>query len=443
MRSKCVNLFVLLILLADTSMSDSGMEDEVTALPGLAGSPAGTQFAGYTSVYGAANPLPSGASNNELFYWFVGKTGADCNQEPTILWSNGGPGATSLWGFFLENGPYTVSGTSDTPVLKQRPHAWNNFANYMVFDHPLGVGLSNVSESEKALPHNATAGIQQLYQALLNFFEKHPKIGQNPLILAGESYAGTYLPLLAKAIILGNKRFAQQINLHAMVIGDAWVNPWLQMAQGTTYAFNHGLISEKQKKDLDALPVTQASNAIAQISGVNMANIAKPQDAVDPWSGVMDYLNRADLRKAVHANIGPAIDSWWSPRIANLYDSTVNDNYTGLIQELLDAGLQTIIVSGLDDAKDCNFLATQAWMDLLTGDVARDFRAADTLQWRDHDKRALGYVQESSTTQLSWIKVLHAGHMSFGDQPLLIDLIMEKMHLSNTIGLTSDAAVIV
>jgi vitellogenic carboxypeptidase-like protein len=37
----------------------------------------------------------------------------------------------------------------------------------------------------------------------------------------------------------------------------------------------------------------------------------------------------------------------------------------------------------------------------------------------------LGFIQEARL--LSWVKVLNAGHMAVMDQPLLINLILEKL----------------
>jgi vitellogenic carboxypeptidase-like protein len=74
----------------------------------------------------------------------------------------------------------------------------------LIFEHPLSVTLSFVKDA-RHLPQNARQGNRQLYQALLNFLARHPEVASNPIILAGESYAGTYLPLLAEAILEGNE----------------------------------------------------------------------------------------------------------------------------------------------------------------------------------------------------------------------------------------------
>ncbi len=135
-----------------------------------------------------------------LFYWFVG--GDDYASRPTVLWTNGGPGSSSFWGFFLENGPYEVESALE-PTVVPRSYGWNEFANYMIFEHPLSVTLS-FAENDADVPKTVEQGIAQYYQALQNFLAKHPEIAGNPFILAGESYAGTYLPLLAQAIFEGN-----------------------------------------------------------------------------------------------------------------------------------------------------------------------------------------------------------------------------------------------
>ena len=82
-------------------------KDRVLTLPGLQTTGhkvEGIQFAGYSPVTGSANPDGPDAG---LFYWFAGTK--DYAKRPTIIWTNGGPGSSSFWGFFLENGPYEIA----------------------------------------------------------------------------------------------------------------------------------------------------------------------------------------------------------------------------------------------------------------------------------------------------------------------------------------------
>jgi len=405
------------------SSPETAKDDQIKALPGLAGSP-GTQFAGYASIYGPFNPPPAGASDEGLFYWFVGAP--DYAKRPTILWTNGGPGSSSFWGFFLENGPFEVD---DKGTVTPRPDGWNNYANYMIFEHPLSVGLS-FAEDPEALPKDAKAGSRQLYQALLNFMTKHPEIAANPLILAGESYAGTYLPLLSSAILAGNAFPASKLNLKGTVLLDAWVNPPVQMAADTTYAFNHGLISAYEKKILDETytgsNLSNIDDAIQNICGLYMTNIAQLADP--PTDAMVAYLNRNDVREAIHAKQGAKM-SLFSEAISELYAGCVNDSVADTVQELLGKKLPILVISGLNDAKDCNFLGTEAWLNLLEGDAALKFKLAPTTQWKTPGSPStspvLGYIQDGRL--LCWVKVLNAGHMAAMDQPQIIQLILHKL----------------
>lgn len=414
--------------------------DQITNLPGY-GQVANTQFAGYASLRAPdGQTAKDPAAGESLFYWFVGCE--DYASKPTILWTNGGPGSSSFWGFFLENGPYQIDATGQT--LTERPHAWNNYANYMIFEHPLSVTLS-FAHDPNAIPHSVEQGIDQLYHALLNFIALHPEIAANPIILAGESYAGTYLPLLAKAILHGNHTGQTPLNLRVMVLCDAWVNPMVQMATDTTWAYSHGLISASQKAWLDAsyadrLPLI--NNAIAELCGVYMTNTAQRADP--SFQPIYDYLNNPQVREALHIPTHyPLLTQNWSEQISNNYAGQVNDSYMPTVQELLDGGanygqnprcslrlldgskLKVHMVSGLNDAKDCNFLGTGAWIDLLQGDAALAFRAAKPTQWRDAQHNVMGFAQCGG--QLGWLKVLNAGHMAARDQPNLIHYILETL----------------
>jgi cathepsin A (carboxypeptidase C) len=403
------------------------MDDSVTSLPGL-DSMQGVQFAGYASIYGAANPKPGPDDDENLFYWFVGTE--DYAERPTILWTNGGPGSSSFWGFFIENGPYEIGGTSEQPVLTPRPSAWNNYANYLIFEHPLSVTLSFANDAAR-LPQDAQQGNRQLYQALLSFIAKHPEVASQPLILAGESYAGTYLPLLAEVILEGNATGGTKLDLKLVVLLDAWVNPFVQMAQDTNYAFAHGLISAREKAVLDetyaGANLANIDSAIQSICGAYMTNIA--QQADPPTTLLQDYINRDDVRAAIHVSPHqPQVTQLWSKAIGDLYQSTVNDSYAGTVEELLGNNLHVMVVSGLNDAKDCNFLGTGAWLELLQGDAAYAFKTAPTTQWQatvEQQTQVLGFIQDGGL--LSWVKVRNAGHMAVMDQPLLINLILEKL----------------
>ena len=408
----------------------SDADDRVLTLPYL-DTPGhkvdGVQFAGYVPVTGHANPDGPPA---KMFYWFAGTD--DYTSRPTIIWTNGGPGSSSFWGFFLENGPYIITEKKDGSLsVKANPDGWDQYANYMMFEHPLSVTLSFAGDDQ--VPKTVEQGMDEYYQALLNFLAKHPEINKNPILIVGESYAGTYLPLLAQRIVNGNASGGVSINLAATVLLDAWVDPDIQMAQDTNYAFNHGLISAEQKEILDKnVPLASVNSEIYALCGVYMANIAEAGDP--PFDPVMKYLNDDGFRKAINAPaVGPGttVTQNWSAVVSNNYQDKVNDSYRWLVQELLEDPKhkgnykqKIIVISGLNDAKDCNFLGTGEWLNKLEGLAAIEFKNAGTQQWKDpKTKEVIGFEQNGGW--LRWLKVLNAGHLAVLDQPLLIHYIMD------------------
>jgi cathepsin A (carboxypeptidase C) len=201
------------------------------------------------------------------------------------------------------------------------------------------------------------------------------------------------------------------------------------MAKNTEYAHTHGLISKEQKVMLDKKYKKKGTYSglnweIYQLCGCYMANTGQFGDpCFDP---VLLYLNRDDVREAIHAPKGVQIVNTWSEQVSENYTPFINNSYLSKVQSLLkpSAKQKVQIVSGLNDAKDCNFLGTEAWLDLLKGKAAKDFNATKPAQWKNKSNDVIGFYQDGGT--LSWLKVLNAGHLAVNDQPLIIEKILEK-----------------
>jgi serine carboxypeptidase-like clade 2 len=60
---------------------------------------------------------------------------------------------------------------------------------------------------------------------LLNWLAKFPGYARSDLYIAGESYAGHYVPTLAATILAGNALGpANTLNLKGILIGNAWTD---------------------------------------------------------------------------------------------------------------------------------------------------------------------------------------------------------------------------
>lgn len=58
-----------------------------------------------------------------MHYVLVESANDDPEEAPLIVWLNGGPGCSSLFGMFMENGPWVVDDNSDTFFANK--YSWN------------------------------------------------------------------------------------------------------------------------------------------------------------------------------------------------------------------------------------------------------------------------------------------------------------------------------
>jgi carboxypeptidase C (cathepsin A) len=83
-------------------------------------------------------------ANHNLFYWLF-KNPALANPS-LVLWLNGGPGSSSTFGLFVENGPLRVVRNSpavgDLTIGLAPEGSWVDQADVVFLDQPVGTGFS-------------------------------------------------------------------------------------------------------------------------------------------------------------------------------------------------------------------------------------------------------------------------------------------------------------
>ncbi|ONK78253.1 uncharacterized protein A4U43_C02F16250 [Asparagus officinalis] len=205
-------------------------EDKVIKLPGQP-QVSFEQYSGYISV--------DKMKQRALFYYFA-EAEIDPATKPLVLWLNGGPGCSSVGvGAFSENGPFRPSGQ----MLVRNEYSWNREANMLFLESPAGVGFSYSSDNSYygGVDDNMTAMDNLVF--LQRWFEKFPQYNNRDLYIAGESYAGHYIPQLANLMVQFNRR-EKIFNLKGIALG----NPVLEFATDfnsrAEYFWSHGLISD-------------------------------------------------------------------------------------------------------------------------------------------------------------------------------------------------------
>ena len=118
---------------------------------------------------------------------------ADDDSLPLTIWMNGGPGSSSIFGNFLENGPMRITRDGDDPstgYMINPVDSWDQ-ASHMVFvDQPIGTGFSYGDPLLTSMEEYGT----QFLTWLTNFFNNFDEFKGRDLYVTGESYAGKYIP---------------------------------------------------------------------------------------------------------------------------------------------------------------------------------------------------------------------------------------------------------
>ena len=109
----------------------------------------------------------------------------------------------------------------------------------MFIDQPLGTGFSFITEFQSLRWSEADIA-DDFYMFLHNFMQKYPEYKGREIYITGESYAGHYIPNIARTLQLS---YDDDINLAGIAIGNGWVDPFYQYSAYATFAGNNNLIS--------------------------------------------------------------------------------------------------------------------------------------------------------------------------------------------------------
>ncbi|CAP27538.2 Protein CBG07588 [Caenorhabditis briggsae] len=222
--------------------------DKIVSLPGLTYQINFNQYSGYLNA----------SDTHRFHYWFV-ESQNDPANSPVLLWLNGGPGSSSLWGMLTENGPFRPN--KDGQTLYENIHSWNKFANVLYLESPHQVGFSySTVANDYTYTDDLTANDN--YNALKDFFYNvFPKYKTNPFYITGESYGGVYIPTLSKLLLQMLSAGEISINFKVgnysttfsgIAIGNGELTTKLQVNSAIFQLYTYGLFGETEYNALIA-----------------------------------------------------------------------------------------------------------------------------------------------------------------------------------------------
>lgn len=227
-------------------LNDSALSDYIEALP-LYGQTPTPQFSGYLDASEGCDQSRNGPVC-QIHYWFA-LAEHNAATAPVVLWLNGGPGSSSLLGFLTEEGPLLINATGG---LMKNPYSWTKYVNLLALEAPIGVGFSYCSrQMDQQNPQpcfNTDRWTAKASKAALQefFYRKFPQFANNDFYITGESYAGVYIPTLAKEILDSNKHSPLGIPLRGIAVGDPCTDNKAQeeSMDSLWYSHKYGLVDD-------------------------------------------------------------------------------------------------------------------------------------------------------------------------------------------------------
>eukprot|EP00029_Vermamoeba_vermiformis_P005640 TRINITY_DN2013_c0_g1_i1.p1 TRINITY_DN2013_c0_g1~~TRINITY_DN2013_c0_g1_i1.p1 ORF type:complete len:421 (+),score=102.89 TRINITY_DN2013_c0_g1_i1:1-1263(+) len=399
-----LSAFVLVVMAQNPNL--------IQNLPGLTFTPNFRMYSGYISV----------SSSKQLFYWFVESANAP-STDPLILWLNGGPGCSSLGGLLSENGPFAPDNNTN---LNPNPYSWNTVANVLYLESPAGVGFS-IFNPMGVSGDNSTA--DDTFAFLQQWFAAYPKYQNNDFYIAGESYGGHYIPMLAYRIAIAaqSKPFNfPQRNFRGFLVGNPLVDYNTDLgAPLNLYYQYHGMLQLGDPNSGDVMGSFDPYDILVDVCNADgirdrirfnhplFKNAPKKRYVPNPAACIDDYvtayLNRADVQSAIHAQK----NSWTLCGGINYRQGDELNSMIPYFDFFLNATQYKVLVYSGDADTVLSFVGTQTWILRLSRQVKSTWNA-----WtynNDNGQQVAGWYVIFD--RMTYATIKGAGHMVPWYQP--------------------------
>ncbi|KAJ5689753.1 hypothetical protein N7462_004145 [Penicillium macrosclerotiorum] len=434
---------LFLLLGPALAAAKSAADYYVHSLPGAPDGPLLKMHAGHIEV----DP----ESNGNLFFWHF-QNRHIANRQRTVIWLNGGPGCSSMDGALMEVGPYRLK---DDHTLEYNKGSWDEFANLLFVDQPVGTGFSYVNTDSYL--HELDEMSAHFMIFLEKFFELFPEYERDDIYIAGESYAGQHIPYIAKAIKERNKVAEQDGKskwpLRGILIGNGWISPADQYPSYFEFAGREGLIKEgtqtyRQVEALNSVCVSKLnapggkdlvnSNECEEVLKGLLQLTVKDKKCTNMYDirltdsypscgmnwppdleNMTPYLRRMDVIQAL--NINPAKMSGWtecSGAVSSAFMAANSRPAIKLLPGLLESGLSVLLFSG-DKDLICNHIGTETLIHNMKWLGGTGFETSPGVWAPRHDwtfeGEPAGIYQHARN--LTYVLFYNSSHMVPFDQP--------------------------
>lgn len=407
------------------------------------------------------------------------QTPENFRDDTLIVWFNGGPGCSSMTGMMGEMGPVGTAKfrpgippgnpatVLDAPLV-ENPFAWTKKSAMLFVEQPGGTGFSSASsewtgeEAEKRTEDDVASAFYAFLQNIYMVFGD--ELLQKKLYITGESYAGMYIPSVARGIHLRNKHVLAKdegfrspslkiVNLRGLAIGNGWIDPLIQGPTTIDYAWWHGMIDLQTYRGLHAKwdqcvaqqiidssespfhPFTVPDEcgivgAVMEASGGAFQYDVTTYDAypsvLDTKGTINNFFNDPIVRESLNAPSMEEHPKWMacvpgSGRRRRLLESTHerelilldNDKPMSVvpyISELLDDAKLNVLLYNGDLDLSCNSQGTELALESMQWSGKQGWMDTDTTKWHQWNVDSLAAGRTKRFNNLTFLVVYNSGH---------------------------------
>nr|CAB3495705.1 unnamed protein product [Digitaria exilis] len=385
-----------------------------------------------------------------LFWWYYKspqRMSTPSEPWPTVLWLQGGPGASGVGlGNLQEIGPLDVD-------LKPRNSTWLQKADLIFVDSPVGTGYSYVEDDSLFVTTDweQATDAMTLLKALV---KEVPTLQSSPLFLVAESYGGKYAATLGVAVARAIRAGELNITLGGVAVGDSWISP-----EDFTPSYTPLLLSVSRLDDNAGDEANKRAETVKEqiVAGQWAASqkswgdllgfIATKSGDVDVYNFLLD--SGMDPVSSVDTSTGSSLSNLqakkYSTYLADSQDSSTNtidsimngvikdklkiipkdfkwgeqsdSVYDALIDELLSYGVNITVYNGQVDVI-CSTDGAEAWVQKLKWDGLKSFLSLPRQPlYCGGSKGTKAFVRSYKNLHFYWI--LGAGHYVPADKPCI------------------------